>query len=276
MQDSKKEEKKLEIMRIREFVDQYLYERGISSYISEHPRYDSILWRLSNFLRKSDCKGYSDKSKELLNSIIVVEQNGSLILFDGIGPDSTIITSKYYVDATDDKLRRLRTEKDRDGNIQTVTLNTYNDDGIEEILSTEQTTNKGKYFSKATRLPNRLDVIKIERVRNENGGLKKLDDIYQGRTFLVGLEDIYPDIEEVDPLDAMHFSILGMPPIYKDLPDDMQQTLRQNKGSLPPLLESQRQELLEEYKRLNEMYGRTRAFEKAMAKALVVKNNLEK
>lgn len=276
MQDSKKEEKKLEIMRIREFVDQYLYERGISSYISEHPRYDSILWRLSNFLRKSDCKGYLDKSKELLNSIIVVEQNGSLILFDGIGPDSTIITSKYYVDATDDKLRRLRTEKDRDGNIQTVTLNTYNDDGIEEILSTEQTTNKGKYFSKATRLPNRLDVIKIERVRNENGGLKKLDDIYQGRTFLVGLEDIYPDIEEVDPLDAMHFSILGMPPIYKDLPDDMQQTLRQNKGSLPPLLESQRQELLEEYKRLNEMYGRTRAFEKAMAKALVVKNNLEK
>jgi len=56
----------------------------------------------------------------------------------------------------------------------------------------------------------------------------------------------------------------------------MQQTLKQNKGKLPPLLESQRQELLEEYKRLNEMYGRTRAFEKAMAKALVVKSNLEK
>ena len=50
MQNAKKEEKKLEIVRIKEFVDQYLYERGISSYISEHPRYDSILWKLSNFL----------------------------------------------------------------------------------------------------------------------------------------------------------------------------------------------------------------------------------
>lgn len=276
MQNAKKEEKKLEIVRIKEFVDQYLYERGISSYISEHPRYDSILWKLSNFLRKSGCKGYSDKAKELLSSIISIESNGSLILFDGISPEEAIVTSKYYVDSTDDKLRRLRNEKDRNGNIQTVTINFYNDDGIEEILSTEQTTNKGKYFSKAMRLPNRLDIIKIERIRSENGDLKKLEDIYQGRTFLVGLEDIYPDIEEVDPLDTMHFSLLGMPPIYKDLSRDMQQTLKQNKGKLPPLLESQRQELLEEYKRLNEMYGRTRAFEKAMAKALVVKSNLEK
>lgn len=276
MQDTKKDEKKLEIMQIKEFVDQYLYERGISSYISEHPRYDSILWKISNFLRKSNCKGYSDKAKELLSSIILIEPNGSLILFEGVGPDSTIVTSKYFIDDTDDKVKRLRTEKDTDGNIQTVNLSFYNDDGIEEVLSTEQTTNYGKYFSKATRLPNRLDIIKIERFRSENNDLKKLEDVYQGRTFLVGLEDIYPDLEEVDPLDTMHFSLLGMPPIYEDLPYKIQKDLKENNGRLPPLLETQRQELFEEYKRLNEMYGRTKAFEKAMAKALVVKNNLEK
>ena len=173
MQNTKKEEKKLEIVRIKEFVDQYLYERGISSYISEHPRYDSILWKLSNFLRKSGCRGYSDEAKDLLSSILSIESNGSLILFDGISPEGAIVTSKYYVDSTDDKLRRLRNEKDRNGSIQTVTINFYNDDGIEEILSTEQTTNKGKYFSKAMRLPNRLDIIKIERIRSENGDLKK-------------------------------------------------------------------------------------------------------
>lgn len=276
MQNTKKEEKKLEIIRIKEFVDQYLYERGISSYISEHPRYDSILWKLANFIRKAKCKSYSDEAKDLLSSIISIESNGSLILFDGISPEESIVTSKYYVDSTDDKLRRLRTEKDRNGNIQTVTINFYNDDGIEEILSTEQTTKKGKFFSKATRIPNRLDIIKIERVRSEKGDIKKLDDIYQRRTFLVGLEDIYPDIDEVDPLDTMHFSLIGMPPIYKDVAQDMQQTLKQNKGKLLPLIETQRQELLEEYKRLNEMYGRTRTFEKAMEKALAVKGNIEK
>lgn len=276
MQEDKREEKKLEIMRNKEFVDEYLYERGLSSFIAEHPRYESILWKLSNFIRKSDGKAFTNKAKEILSSVIQIESDGSLILFEGIGPDSTIVTSKYYVDNTDEKLRRLRTEQDRSGNAKTITLSLYNDDGIEEALSTEQDITYGKYFSKTTRLKNRLDVIKIERVTSEKGNLKKLEDIYQKRCFLVGLEDIYPDREEVDPLDTMHFSILGLPPIYEDLPSKTQKTLRENNGILPPLLENQRQELFEEYKRLNDMYCRTKKFENAMAKALVVKNNLEK
>lgn len=270
------EDKKIQIARNKEFVDEYLYERGLATTIADHPRYDSILWKLSNFIRKSNSLPYQNGAKDVLNSIVSIESNGDLVLCEGISPEYMLVTSKYYIDDSDEKLRRLRTETDKNGEIKIVALSLYNDDGIEEALATEQNTEYGKYFSKAVRLDNRPDIIKIERVKSEKGDLKRLEDIYQIRSFQAALEDIYPDREEIDPLDTMHFSILGLPPIYEDLPKDIMKIIKKRDGKITPLLEKQREEIFREYKKLNDMYGRTKAFEKGMKKVLVINSNLEK
>lgn len=102
--------------------------------------------------------------------------------------------------------------------------------------------------------------------------MKRLEDVYQIRNFAPALEDISPDVEDVDPFDVMHLSILGMPEIYRDLSKRDQQIINDSNGKIYPLPEVEREKQLQEYKRLNELYKRTRAFEKGISKYLVVKD----
>ena len=57
------EKEKFETEQNKHFLEEYLYERGISTEITENPRYDSILWKLSNLIRKSEYKAYTDNAK---------------------------------------------------------------------------------------------------------------------------------------------------------------------------------------------------------------------
>lgn len=266
------EDKKILGIQIREFADEYLYVRGISDSITNNPRYQSILWKISNLLIKGKHKPYTPEAKKLLDDIIEIGENGSIMFLEGVGYDSTIITCKYYIDELDGKLKRIRVEKNGDQTENCMTVSVYNDDGIEEVLSTEQKIKNGKYFSKATRLKNRPDIIKIERMRQEKDNLKRLSDIYQIRSFDVGLEDIYPSLEEIDPYDIMKFSILGVPKIYRDLTREEQLQISKMNGNIAPLPENNREEYLKRYKELNKMYQRTKVFEKGMAKTLMVRN----
>ena len=112
------------------------------------------------------------------------------------------------------------------------------------------------------------EVIKIERMKQVKDELTKMPDIYQFRLFMPALEDIYPDKDVVDPFDIMHFSILGMPDIYRDLTKDEVGLINMNHGKITPLSDKYKKELLDEYKKLNAYYHRTKVFENGLEKAL--------
>lgn len=269
-----REKEKIETEQNKHFLEEYLYERGISTQITENPRYDSILWKLSNVIRKSEFKAYTDSAKELMNSIVQIDESGNIIMLEGLNKEGNLLTSKYYIDNEDEALKRTRMETAR-GIKEPICVESsiYNDDGIEIMKETKQKIDDGIYFSRATRLENRIDMVKVERAEQKsNGDASKLPDMYQIRCFQVGLEDIEPDMEEVDPLNVMGFGVLGMPPIYQDVSLDELKSLRDSNGKIMPLPEQYRYQVLEKYKELNKNYGRTKAFEKGIAKMLIVKD----
>lgn len=267
-----------------EFVNEYLYQRGINEQLARNPRYQSILWKLSNILRKNEIKPFSQESKKAFDSMVRVEDDGSVSFIEGVLQNKSIITCKYYFDEIDDKLKRIRVQKSTDenyiiGNVfntgkydDYTSVSTYNEDGIEECLAVEQTTSYGKYFSKSIRVPNRIDMIKIERIRQQGERLQRLEDVYQIRSMQAALEDISPDAEDIDPFNTMNFDILGLPSAYRDLNFEEQAIVNKMNGQILPLPEEERKERFQTYKKTNEKYGRTTAFEKGIAKAYIVKN----
>ena len=268
------EDKKVDLIRAKEAVDEYLYGRGVSGELVEHPRYDSILTMLAQKLTVYGKKNYGIAVHEVLDKIIYVEADMSIMILEGEGPNGTAVTSKYYIDSQDGgKLKRLRLQAKNEKEVVCATISTYNDDGIEESLSTEQNLDNGDiYFSKATRDLKRPEVIKIERMKQVNDELTKMPDIYQFRMFMPALEDIYPDRDVVDPFDVMHFSFLGMPDIYRDLTKDEIGLINMNGGKITPLSDKYKKELLDEYKKLNAYYHRTKVYEKGLEKALEIKD----
>lgn len=88
------EKEKFETEQNKHFLEEYLYERGISTEITENPRYDSILWKLSNLIRKSEYKAYTDNAKELMNSVVQIDEAGNIIMLEGLNRDRNLITSK--------------------------------------------------------------------------------------------------------------------------------------------------------------------------------------
>ena len=266
------EDKKVELVRAKEAVDEYLYGRGFSGEIVENPRFDSILTMLGLKLLATGNKNYALCAHEVLDKIVYIENDTTIMILEGSGPNGTAITSKYYIDSQDsDKLKRLRLEAKSPTEVICATISTYNQDGLEETLSTEQTLENGDvYFSKAERDLRRPDVIRIERMRQSKDELTKLSEIFQLRTFMPALEDISPDRLTVDPFDKMHYSILGMPEIYRDLTKDEVAMINLNGGKVAPLSGKYREEQFKEYKKLNIFYQRTKVFEKGLAKSLAI------
>lgn len=264
------EDKKAENTKNKNMVERYLREKGISSKIIANPRYETILCKLSNIIRKMKLTNREADAINFLNSIITIDDDGSFVMLEGEGPENTIVTSKYMYDEDDGKLKRFRVESRQDGipNIQTISV--YNKNGIEESLGLEQNIDRGKYFSKATRLPGRIDVIKIERAKQEGENLEKLADIYQKRAFWAALEDIEPEADSIDPYEIMHFNILGVPNIYVDVSEEENEIIQRNHGQINALSVDLREKQLSDYIQNNKHYGRTTAFEDGIAEYLNV------
>lgn len=267
------EDRKIEIIRNKELLKEYFYERGLSFEIMDNPRYETILWKLGNMISKMGLSSDISKAISYVTNIIDIDAEGNLIMTETGDLDKTIVTSKYEYDAQTEELKMFRVEMGPDSKILRKTISVYNEDGIEECLGTEQPLEDGGvYFSKATRLKNRIDVIQIQRMMKTEDNEERLTDVYQQRVFWAALEDIEPDLATVDPLEKEPLMKLGMPPIYQDLPVQVMQKISENGGNAYPLPESEREEQLKFYKETNEHYGRTKAFEKGIAKALIVKD----
>ena len=98
----------------------------------------------------------------MLDEIVNLEKNNQVTFIEPTSLSNTVMASKYYIDPLDEKLKRMRLEKNEAEEIKTISV--YNDDGIEESILLEQTIgNTKKYFSITTRDPNRIDMIKIKR-----------------------------------------------------------------------------------------------------------------
>lgn len=267
------EDKKLEALRNREFVEEYLYGRGISEQIEEHPRYKSILWKISNIMMNQKIKSHSESARKLLDLIISVGEDGSIIFYEGNGADGSEITCKYYIDNLDEKLKRIRMERlPKQKEEKYVAISVYDENGIEESLSTEQNTYNGKYFTKAVRNKNRIDIIKIETFEQKKDNLKKIEDKYMIRNDYTALEDIYPNREEIDPFDIRHLSIFGLPEIYRNLNYEEKVDAKTTLGKFSNLSDDEKNHIFKEYKKSNEMYGRIKIFEKRIANVFSISN----
>lgn len=268
------ETKKIENIKNIEFIKEYLKRTKLSNKIMSHPRFDSILWKISSLMRKADVRAFSQEAINLLNSILVIKADGSIAIFENKGKNAFVSSTKYYFDEEDMKLRKIFCEPSVDGT-EINLVSTYDEDGIEESLLLEQKWPDGaKYYTNTTRVPNRIDMIKVERIQEENGNRERMEDIYQLRTFCVAYEDIAPGIDEIDPLDAIHMSILGVPPIYRDLDSDELKIIEECDGEVFPLDDENKEKQLKDCIETNKFYGRTRKFEEAIARFLDIEDRL--
>ena len=161
-------------------LKEYFYERGLSSEIMDNLRYETILWKLGNMISKMGFTSNTSKAISYISNIIEIDANGSLIMTESGDFNKTIVTSKYEYDTQLEKLKMFRVEMGPNNKILRKTISIYNDDGIEECLGTEQPLEDGGvYFSKASRLKNRIDIIQIQRMRKYGDEEEKMSDVYQ-------------------------------------------------------------------------------------------------
>ena len=101
------ERKKLENSQNLEFIREYLIKSKLSKEIINHPRFDSILWKISTLMRKFGTKAFSKEAITLLSSIIIPKEDGSLVIIEDIGRADFLGSTKYQFDEKDIKKNSL-------------------------------------------------------------------------------------------------------------------------------------------------------------------------
>lgn len=266
--------KVLENIRNLEFINQYLEKTKISEKIKNHPRFESILWKISLLMRKAGVKAFSQDANTLLNSILIVQLDGSISIFENKLKTLIPNSIKYYWDSENMKLMKFSYVTSTDG-AEITSISSYDDEGIEENLVLEQKCVDGnRYYSNTMRIPNRIDMIKIARLQEIKEKATRLEDIYQIRISSVAFEDIDPDIDEIDPLDIRYLTFLGRPDIYRDLHPNELKIIEESNDEIFPLDDEHKEEQLIDYIETNKFYGRTRSFERAVARYLDIEDRL--
>lgn len=256
-----------------EFIKAFLLDTKLSSDIIKHSRFDSILWKISSLLLKSGIKAYSRDAINFLNSFVLIQKDGSIVILEKGDVNAPLNSTKYYYDSNDLKLKKILYMVNEDGTFIN-SVSTYDQDGIEESLLLEQKCIDGsKHYSKSVRVPERIDMIRVESISEINGKKKSLGSTYQIRTFCAAYEDIDPLASDIDPLDKVGLSFLGVPEIYRDLTLDEVKIINECDGEIFPLDDANKEEQFIHYVETNKFYGRTRTFEDAVAEYLSIDNN---
>ena len=269
------ERKKLENSQNMEFAREYLSKTKFSKSIAGHPRFDSILWKISSLMRKAGIKAFSEQGLAFLSSVLVVVKDGSLVILENKDQNDFVTSIKYYFDENDMTLKRIVCDKNRDDS-ETTTISTYDDDGIEVSSMLEQRMIDGsKFYIYSTRVPSRINMINIQRISERNGERHMLADVMQIRAMAVAYEDLEPTADEIDPLDAVHLFSFGVPPLYRDLDKEELAIIKECDGEVFPLDEEYNVELLMDYIERNKFYGRSRRFEGALARYLDIEDRIQ-
>lgn len=268
------ERKKLENSQNLEFVRAYLAKTNISGEIVKHTRFDTILWKLSTLMQRIGVKAFSPEAVSLLASNLIVAKDGSVVIVEDANQSDFVASTKYYFDESDATLKRIICSKNNDESEMT-SISTYDADGIEQnLLISQKCVDGSKYYTNTSRVPDRIDMIKIQRISEKNGERKTLEDVLQIRAFCVAYEDIYPTADDIDPLDFIHLSFLGVPAIYRDLDSEELKVIEDCDGEVFPLDDDNKARQLKDAIDTNKFYGRTRKFERAIARYLDIEDRL--
>lgn len=173
---------------------------------------------------------------------------------------------KYLYDK--EGLQRMVKEIAEGGKETFSLINYYNEDGIEE----KQVIEDEYGVSMIQRLKNRPEIIKFITYDSKEKNIASIQ--YWKRRFLLALEDLTPNLIEVDPVKINPFIMneeIGHS-LYEGMTEIEERQIRNSEDEIWPLPEITREEQLQYYKRLNERYHRTKAFELGIEKILSIRN----
>ena len=269
MEEKEQKENVIKILRNNHFVHEYLEQNGISPEITRNPRFQSIIWNISVKLQQNGIDFSQDNAayKWMQNNIKIGQQGEVMYVISGKESyysnnlcESRVQFVKYFNNGG--TIQREVREIDEEGKQGLHILSSYNMDGIEEeqFLDDKQS----KYYFNIKRIKNRPDLKVVLEYDKEQKRMTNID--YEGRVMFEALEDLTPNMIEIDPLGVNPKLKKGAIQCYVSI------RIKDEKKFYLPLPEKDREEQLQYYKRLNENYHITKIFETGIAKLLYVRN----
>lgn len=147
-------------------------------------------------------------------------------------------------------------------------LSKYNEDGIEESQLVDD--KQSDCIAIVQRVKNRPEWNSLTDYDKKRKQIININ--YEKRNFWVALEDLNPNLIEVDPIGTNPLLKYGRGQFYEFFSSTETEKMRLMGSQILPLSEINREEQLQYYKELNEKYHRTKVFEKGIAKMLMVRN----
>lgn len=217
MEENKKQEDTIRMLRSNHFVQEYLEQRGVAEEIKRNPRFQSIVWHISVMLKREGIDFTEKKAVEWIQDNILIGKEGKEIMYvistkDGYYPSQIMPSApqfvKYFYDQEGMKriVKEVRNGKEEEETI--LIFSRYNEDGIEEWQRIEEK----HCISTIQRVENRPELRVIEEYDKERE--KILGVRYEKRFFWMGLEDFAPNLIEVDPLGVQPLFQYKLPPFY--------------------------------------------------------------
>lgn len=273
MEEDKKQEDIIHILRSNHFVQEYLEQNRINPEIKRNPRFQSIIWHISVILKQQDLDFTQKEAVEWMQNNIKIGKQGEIMYMlsgkDGYYPwdsSNSIQFVKYFCD--EEGLKRAVKEINEQGEETLNILSVYNQDGIEERQIVED--KERDYTCVFERIKNRPELRRAITYDKNEKDIRNID--YEKRVFWVALEDLNPNLVEVDPIGINPLLRVGGMLFYEEVSSIDKKQIQANRNQISPLPEVRREEQLQYYKSLNEKYHRTKAFELGMAKMLSVRN----
>lgn len=269
-----KEEDKIYILQSNHFVEEYLNELPICPKLKENPRFQAIIWHISVMLKREGIPFQEEQAKKWIENQIHIGKNGEvgymLNAKDRYYPDSYFSTIQFVQYAYNGEQVQRHVKEVNNQETTMEILSYYNEDGIEEKqLVWDDMFGKRYCFERVRNNPELSHVHKYDISCPKN-----VKEYYEERTFLVGLEDLSPNLIEMDPLEANSLLKYGSPPqFYSEVQNCnfmAEKMIENEKIALP---EQTRQEHFNYYQQVNKQYGRTSAFEKGLAKLFMVRSH---
>ncbi len=274
MEEDKLKENVIQMIRSNHFVQEYLEQRGIAEEIKKNPRFQSIIWHISVMLKRQGIDFTQKEAVKWIQDNIKIGEQGKEIMYVISGEDGYYPTNfasrvqfiKYFCDQEGIKRKVVEVGKQGEQTLQIVSK--YNEDGIEEsqVVDNKQSDD----IAIIQRIKARPE---LKSIADYDKKTKQMVDIdYEERIFWVALEDLNPNLIEVDPIGTNPLLKFGGRQFYQpfSMIDKKQIQLMGNR--ILPLPEINREEQLQYYKESNEKYHRTKVFQKGIAKMLMVRN----
>lgn len=256
----------INFLRSNHLVQECLEHKPIHAEFKNNPRFQSIIWHISVMLNRAGLDFSDKKATEWIDTNITIGEQGEIIYI--LSPEDRYYLAhspeglqfvKYFFDQNGLKRSVVEVGKNNKRNLQI--LSSYNEDGIEESQIVEDF--EANYISNLTRVKNHPELRRIIDYSKNEEKIKSVE--YEQRTFWVALEDLNPNLIEVDPLETNPLLKYGNSHFYDTLSI-------KNENQIPALPEMRREELFQDYKNLNRNYHRTTDFEKGIAKLFCVRN----